>query len=359
MRIAYLGQMADIATENGISKKIRLQALAWMAAGHEVRYFALTPTAAVWPGFAPLAAEVRVRGAPLTRALQSRRLAAQIRAWRPDLIYFRYAYHSPGFPALFRAVPTVAEINSDDLTEYPLTLARWKCVYHRLTRGRVLRAAAGFVPVTRELGRRFAGFGHPTEVIANSIALADFTAAPPPAAPPRLVFIGSAGTPWHGLERAAEIAALLPGVTVDVVGCTAADWSGGNPPPSLRFHGQLGRREYEPLVLGATAALGTLGLFRKQMDEACPLKVREYLALGLPVIAGYEDTDVPANADYFLRLPNDAAPLAPERPRLETFLRRWQTARVPRAAVAHLDVGPKETQRLAFLERIVRETRTR
>ena len=70
MRIAYLGQMADVATENGISKKIAAQLAAWSRAGHAVRYFALAPTAAVWAGLPAAAAEVCVRGHPLVRALR-------------------------------------------------------------------------------------------------------------------------------------------------------------------------------------------------------------------------------------------------------------------------------------------------
>jgi hypothetical protein len=351
MRIAYLGQMADVSHENGIGKKIAGQGRSWIQAGHTVRYFALAPTTKVWPGLAPLEAELVARGGATQRMLRSFELARRIRAWRPDLIYFRYGYHSAGLPALFREVPTVAELNSDDLKEYPLTLSRAKQLYHRLTRGRVLAPVRAFVPVTHELATRFAGFGKPAEVIANGINLAAFPHAPVPApgGPLRLVFIGSRDTPWHGLERVAEIGTLFPEAVVDVIGTETVP-----APANVIFHGELPRTKYEPILLGATAALGTLGLFRKHMDEACPLKVREYLALGLPVLGGYRDTDVPDSADYFLRVPNDSAPLAPLRGRIAHWLEHWRTRRVPREAVAHLDNAVKERQRLAFLQRCVR-----
>jgi glycosyltransferase involved in cell wall biosynthesis len=356
MKIAYLGQMADVSRENGIVKKIRQQAGAWLTAGHEVRYFGLEPTTAVWTGLAPVGADLVARGAPWQRPFRSRQLAARIRAWRPDVVYFRYAYHSAGLPALFRDFPTVAELNSDDLTEYPLTLSQAKVLYHRLTRARVLGRMAGFVAVTGELATRFAAFGRPTEVIANGIPLADFAPLPvPPAgAAPRLLFVGSAGSPWHGLERVAELATLLPEVSFDLVGCArpAGAW-----PDNVVFHGALPAAAYAPLATRATAALGTLALYRKSMDEACPLKVREYLALGLPVIAAYRDTDFPADADFFLRLPNDERPLAPHRERIAAWLRDWHGRRVPRAAVQHLDAAAKETRRLAFLSRFATGSR--
>lgn len=352
MRIAYLGQMADVSHENGIAKKIAAQARSWIEAGHTVRYFSLTPSETVWGGLAPLEAELVARGAATQRMFRSFELVRRIRRWRPDLIYFRYGYHSAGLPALFRSVPTVAELNSDDLREYPLTLSRAKLLYHRLTRGRVLAPVAGFVPVTHELAARFAGFGKPATVIGNGITLAAFPSAPVPApgAPLRLVFIGSRDCPWHGLERVAEIGGLFPEAIVDVIGTETVP-----APPNVHFHGALPRTKYEPLLLGATAALGTLGLYRKHMDEACPLKVREYLALGLPVLGGYRDTDVPDDADYFLRVPNDSAPLLPLRGRMAHWLEHWRTRRVPRTAVAHLDNAVKERLRLEFLHRLVRQ----
>lgn len=351
MKIAYLGQMADVSCENGISKKIRSQAAAWRAQGHEVRYFALAPTDTVWRELRPFQPEVLVRGWAGQRVLQSQRLARRIRAWGPEVIYFRYAHHSAGLPPLFRAIPTVAEINSDDLTEYPLTLSASKVLYHRITRRRVLTAVTGFVAVTRELAGRFAGFGKPTEVIGNGFDFDEQPAANPALARterPRLIFVGSAGSPWHGLDRVAELAGLLPGADFDVVGC---DRPAGASPPNLHFHGRLTRDRYEPLLRNATAAIGTMALFKKRMDEACPLKVREYLASGLPVVAAYEDTDIAADAEFFLRLPNDARPLDGQRAQIETWLAGWRDRRVSRAAVAHLDTKVKEAKRLAFLAR--------
>jgi glycosyltransferase involved in cell wall biosynthesis len=356
VKIAYLGQMADISTENGISKKIRTQCLAWQTAAHEVRYFSLTPTTAVWQGMQPVPVEVIRRGGVMHRAVQSLRLARQIRAWRPDAIYFRYAYHSPGLVRLFREIPTVAEINSDDLAEYPLTLSRAKVAYHRLTRNRILRAVAGFITVTNELAGRLAGFGKPGEVIGNGIALADFPLLPPPDSerPPRLVFMGSAGSPWHGLDRVTDLARLIPGMPIDIIGESTP---AAPLPTAIHFHGPLTRERYEPLLRAATVAIGTMALYTKHMDEACPLKAREYLALGLPVIGAYQDTDIPPDADYFLRLPNNSESLAPWRDRISTFIEYWRTRRVPRSAIAHLDVSVKEAQRLAFMEKILAVSR--
>ena len=359
MKIAYLGQMADVSRETSIAKKIRAQCMAWTAAGHTVRYFALTPTTTVWPGLSPVATELVAGRSAVIRLLRSPALCRHVRAWSPDVIYFRYAYHSPGLPGLLREFPTVAEINSDDTTEYGLTLGRGQQLYHRWTRARVLQPLAGLVPVTHELAARFTGFGQPARVIGNGVDLAAFPmlAAPAVGQPRRIAFMGSPGTPGHGLDRIGALATLLPDVIFDIIGCTAGDWqaasgSAGSAPANLVFHGNLPRRDYEPLLARATAALGTFGLYRKQMEEACPLKVREYLAFGLPVIGACHDTDIPDGADYYLRLTNSADPLGPHLAEITAFLDRWAGRRVPRASIAHLDLSAKEPRRLEFMAQI-------
>jgi glycosyltransferase involved in cell wall biosynthesis len=352
--------MANVANENGISKKIRSQAAVWSQLGHSVRYFSLTPTINVWDEIAPLETDLTARGGLLERGARSRHMANRVRAWNADLIYFRYAYYSPGLPSLFRKIPTVAEINSDDLREYPLTLSWPKLMYHRLWRNTILRELASFVTVTHELKLRFRSFNKPIQVIGNGIDLAaiDPSVVLNAAAPKRLIFVGNTGSPWHGLDRVGEIVRLLPEYSVDVVGCTNTDWRKAvGPvlvPPQITFHGMLPRSAYEPLLHRATAAIGTLGLFQKGMDEACPLKVREYLAFGLPVIGAYNDTDFPSDADYFLQLPNSAAPLDSYKEKLRSFLNGWRERRVPRSSIAHLDTNVKERERLTFMMRFAR-----
>lgn len=358
MRIAYILQMADLSTENGISKKIHQQAEAWRATGAEVGIFAQAHRKELWNRPKNIDVFLFTKTSCWDRFAQSRSLCAAVRAWRPDLIYFRYAYHAPGLPDLFRAIPTIAEINSDDTTEYALTLGFGKRLYHRLTRHRLLTAVSALAPVTRELDRRFASFGHPSLVLANGIRLDDFKPLPAVdvAASPRLVFLGSSGTPWHGLDRIGELAALLQETAVDIIGFDRSEWTSTDAPPgNLVFHGRLTRDRYQPLLQQATIALGTFGLYRKGMHEACPLKVREYLALGLPVIGACADTDISSGADYYLRLPNNDTPLAPHREAIVAFVEHWRGRRVPREAIAHLDTNVKEATRLAFMIKVASE----
>ncbi len=85
------------------------------------------------------------------------------------------------------------------------------------------------------------------------------------------------------------------------------------------------------------------------MSEASPLQSREYLALGLPVIGAYEDTDITDGNPIYLRLPNRSGSLVNELPRVESFIHQWRARRVTHDEIRFLDTSVKEAQRIDFL----------
>ena len=88
------------------------------------------------------------------------------------------------------------------------------------------------------------------------------------------------------------------------------------------------------------------------MHEASPLKVREYLALGLPTIIGYKDTDFPQGAPFLLELPNVENNVDFAADAILRFVEEWKNKRVPRSEVLHLDLKKKERERLRFLKEV-------
>lgn len=91
------------------------------------------------------------------------------------------------------------------------------------------------------------------------------------------------------------------------------------------------------------------------MAEACPLKVRRYLAYGLPVILGYRDTDLDAlDKWWLLRLPNTESNVVTSLPEIGAFVESVRGRRVPRDEVEPLiSAGAKEAARLAFFGEVV------
>lgn len=167
----------------------------------------------------------------------------------------------------------------------------------------------------------------------------------------RFVFLGSAGQAWHGVDHIAELAAAKPHWRFDIVGVERGELALPIP-PNMTFHGRLLQRGYQPLLDRADIAIGTLALYRKGMEEASPLKVREYLANGLPVITAYRETDFPEPVPFVLQLPNRPGNVLENLPAIERFARSWKGRRVEPDGIGHLDTAVKEAARVGYMERI-------
>jgi hypothetical protein len=266
------------------------------------------------------------------------------------VLYVRYDLFLPPAWLLVRRHRTIVELNSNDRSEWRLR-SRGAAAYNELNRRALLSTAAGTVAVAHELAP---GRGR-TLVLGNGVDPASCPALPAPANDrPRLVFIGSAGQPWQGFDKVVHLARAAPGLDIDVIGPTAAQLSGA--PVNVTVHGHLAPREYRPVLARADVALGTLALHRKSMDEASPLKVREYLLSGIPTVLAYDDTDLRGlNEDWLLRLPNTESNVEQHAADIAAFAERMRGARVPRElAEDRVGSAAKERRRLEFFEGVRR-----
>lgn len=109
---------------------------------------------------------------------------------------------------------------------------------------------------------------------------------------PRFLFLASTFLPWHGLDLLAQSASETDrAFLVDVV---------GEVPTEIRtqiasdkrfvLHGHLPIREVQEIAGFADLGLSSLALNRMGLTQACALKVRQYLAWGLPSVGSYEET---------------------------------------------------------------------
>ncbi|MGQ9736041.1 MAG: hypothetical protein ACUVUP_05665 [Thermaceae bacterium] len=356
MRIAYLLYNNE-GEEGGVFKKMVSQILTWRLLGAEVstHVIARKPLLDVWKkylGEGPLTFH-HFQGF-LNRFRAWEEAVSAVNVYRPDVIYMRHDLYMPAFRRLDPQRPLVLEINTDDVTEFCLFRGTAICWYNRLFRHLLLRRAAGLVFVGQEMAEspHFRPYSrtHAVTVIGNGINLEDYPILPPPAnEKPRLAFVGTEGFPWHGVDKILKMAVHFEDWHFDIIGIR----SGGFPhvPPNVSFHGPLERRRYEPILAKADVAIGTLALHRKLMNETTTLKVREYLAYGLPVILGHRDTDFPQEVPFILRIPNTEDNVEKSIPAIRDFVMSWKGRRVDRKDVAHLDVRYKEAKRLAFMEK--------
>jgi hypothetical protein len=358
MRIAYVARY-DFEKPSGVLDKILCQISEWRASGDAVRLFVLTrDNATAIPSSVGF---VSARTRPYARRHREvSTLMSEAAAWVPDVIYLRQCTYQPGFKKLSGLAPIVVEINADDIEE--LHLVSWKSHFYNLaTRRLLLNRIDAFVFVTQELAcsSSFARFLAPRVVIGNGISLADvpLRTCAPVNPEPRLFFIGSPGYAWHGVDKILLLAQRRPRWHFDIVGALSS--TEDLLPPNVVTHGLLNREQYGGLLHSADVAISTLALHRDGLNEASPLKTREYLAAGVPTMTAYGDTDFPRGAPFLLELPNEEDNVVPQLRLIDEFVERMRGVVVSRDSVAHLDWSEKEPTRLALFERIVASGRQR
>ncbi|WP_163833058.1 glycosyltransferase [Spartinivicinus ruber] len=108
---------------------------------------------------------------------------------------------------------------------------------------------------------------------------------------PEILFVASYFDSWHGLDLLLDnLKSNKDKFVLHLVGeLSDRDLEISKTDPRVILHGKLSHKEIKELSEKAWVGLSSFALNRKKMKEACTLKVREYLMLGLPVFAGYRD----------------------------------------------------------------------
>jgi glycosyltransferase involved in cell wall biosynthesis len=359
MRIVSISLHWPRTLNSGVGKKLDRQIKTWQAGGHEARLFMHTSR------YAPLSSLVPAEVIPydstgtlrteFNRIAAAKQLVQAVQAYQPDVIYLRLAMYVYPIHRLARIAPLIGETNTNDLIQHE-GLGKVYALYNRLTRGILLRRLHGLIPVSHELAGApaFAAFRKPTCVIANGIDLENFELLPAPSnSTPRLAFIGNPGYPWHGVDKLVILARLIPDVQLDIIGYDSLP--GSQPlPENLHLHGYLPAEEYKNILGKADAAVSSLGLHRISLEEASPLKSRECLALGLPLVLAYKDTDLhKLQAGFLLRIPNKEDNIQSHAQVIRDFAYRMRGQRVDREMIASIDQAVKERERLQFFEEII------
>ena len=279
----------------------------------------------------------------------------------PDLTYGRYPFPYLGVSKAYSAgTPYVFEINSDDLTEYYIK-HRTTGVYNQLFRKAVLNKAAGMVFVTDELAasKSFCWYSGAKLVLGNGVCVKDFPYIENTGnSQPNICFIGTPKQKWHGLDKIGAIAEALPEAVFHVIGPEREQYleADGQIFGNMVFHCYLNDQDAKQTVAKMDVGISTLALYKKNMNEACPLKARQYFAQGVPVVAAYKETDI-SEAPFFLQIPNHPTGVLDNIAMIKDFILRVSgdtSVRMQARQFAEqvLDVKVKEAVRLDFLSKL-------
>lgn len=294
MKIAYLIAY-DINLNDGVTKKVKSQAETWRNCGEEVEIFAIVPEC----GVSDIdARQYQSLGALNQRVFQHKALVKDITLFNPDVIYYRYDVWSASLSKLMKKFKVIAELNTNVTSEMKLWLKKDKSIKsllrylaYSLFSSLLLKKLTGLVAVTSELAQDKSYLKHVKNVnfFPNSIDLTTHKTIKTNDNGDRnsrtsLFFIGTPDQDWHGIDIIEEMASKLPEYDFHIVGISKKNYS------NLFYHGVLPQREYVKILEKCHICIGTLALHRKNLSEASPLKLREYLAYGYPTILGYQDT---------------------------------------------------------------------
>lgn len=356
MKILYLSD-TDLDASTGVSQKILMQSNRWMSEGHEVRLVSLDSLSLF-----------SLKGERLTEPkitikrrgwkifvhllLNSWRLRKVLQEIDYDIVYMRYRLYAPFLQRALAHHPQIVEINTDDINEYRFS-SKLLYFYNKFFRHRFLQSVEGFVCVSHELQQKFDYLGKPSIVIGNGINTDIYTfESSTSSISPSLVFIGSPNQKWHGVDKIIFLSEELMEFDFHIIGMD------GKNRDNLFFHGYLSSEKAKHFVKTQDIGIGTLSLYEKSMEEASPLKTRQYFAHGLPVIYAYRDTDMEEDVPFVLKLPNQKDNVTENIEKIKKFIltvhgdnEMRQMAR--NFAEKNLDVSVKEDKRLNFFDMIL------
>lgn len=217
-----------------------------------------------------------------------------------DAFILRYNVHDP-FQLLFiflcrRPVYLVHHTLEEPELAMGGGLAGWiRSKLESLIGRYAIKASAGTIGVTKEIinyERRRAGldrrkdFLYPNGVYYRSETLSDRRGDAL-----ELLFVASSFAPWHGLDLLLnELSSTIHPFVLHIVGDVCNDdRNRASNDDRVVFHGHLNQEDIRKIAEKCSLGLSSFALDRNGMKEACTLKVREYLLMGLPVYAGHSE----------------------------------------------------------------------
>jgi len=367
MRIAYVTLHWPRTAASSTGNKIIQHMEQWRKAGHAVKFFSHMheleqPEDLVEGSYYSYKINHGFIGriqTELSRIKAVKKMIAAVKNYRPDIIYLRWSIYVYPVQGLLFIAPSILEINTNDVEEHK-HLGFLKYLYNRITRWLVFRFSSGMIFVTYELSKLnvFKKYKKPFCVIGNGINFSETKIFKPPNNHvPHLLFLGTEGMEWHGVEKLIVFSREYPDVIVDVVGYQDLHIK-ENLPQNLVFHGYLGGRSLDRIFEKTDCAIGTMSFHQIGLTEASPIKTRQYLASGIPSILPYYDTDLKdLNTEFILQIPNKSNNIQTHGQEIHDFVYAMRGKRVPRNLIYdRIDSSVKEAERLRFFARILEQT---
>lgn len=362
MRIAYLADI-DISEQSGVLFKHLMQTQRWKDEGHVVKLFCVPCKDNISATELPIDYGIFYTrsihyikgpvGIVLNKIFAVREIIQALQAFNADIVYLRGTTWYPGLERILRRFPTVIEFNTLLEDEIKLTFSKKMRQMHYFGKDKLYRNMKGLVGVTDEISEHYAvKYKKPSITIANGFDTlsVERRGAKRGSERPQVVFVGTPGYLWHGVDKFLLMAKLIPQADFHLVGPVLEDTG----PENFFQHGYLSKQQLADLYPNMDIGVGSLALHRNNLNEACPLKVREYAAYGLPLILAYTDTDL-SGQSFTLQIANNEDNVTEGIEAIKHFIFKFKGQKVATDKVKPLiDYSFKERKRLEFFKSMIK-----
>lgn len=252
-----------------------------------------------------------------------------------DIVYFRAAPKSKELLNFVKIYPTVIEHNSKyfeemqsiyDQMPFPKNIIAKFVFYPSQIKKRrlwklILQQLCGGAAITKELGEyqkeNSGKANYPYIVIGNGANFEEIKLVKKNISTEVVNFVLLAGSynSWNGIERihsSVETHNDLESFKVHVVGHISESKKQKFKHKNIFYYSGMYGDELSEFLGSMHCGLGTMALYKKNMEEACSLKVREYFASGLLCVNGCIDPDISFNEklkDFNMQVPNNESAL--------------------------------------------------
>jgi hypothetical protein len=168
--------------------------------------------------------------------------------------------------------------------------------------------------------------------------------------------------PWHGINRiiaGIKLSKTPEDFEIHIIGSINNEYIKTIEAVKIKniyCHEKKSAKEIEMLTKDFDFSFGTLELYKKGLKEATPLKVREGLARGFPIVNAYFDTDIESNIalkQYCLTFANDSSALNFDK--IKKFINqinldKEHPAKIRALAESLIDMNYKMKKMISYLE---------
>lgn len=276
-----------------------------------------------------------------------------MRKQKDSIIYIRFGILIPSQIFMMLRKKTILELNFKGLAEYRKR-SLFLAIYIFIVRYFVFNFCLGACAVTEEISEEFQSFvkaKNSVKTFPNSINLEKYSTLPQNNVDGiRMVFVGSPGQSWHGVDRIISLARFIPEFEFHIVGPIYESDNLNDQPKNVFFYGEIYDMKLDEIMAKMDIGISSLGMERIGLTEASPLKTRQYLALGLPVISGIRDSAIQSSEDFYLFLTENDLQFHEEAlMKIRSFAASWKGRRVTKDRLSIINSAKIEKDRIEFV----------